>query len=198
MDLCISFSLISSKILLHFVSTSWRLHPSSTHGLVFVLSCAFSRQPLLLYYINPGLGYQQGHTTYGEANVLLLKWPTLTKSASSSSSDNRGDQVAPRDDGKSPRGQDWGPPGTLLRLYILHRHVAMYILDHMICYATWLVHDLYMMITGASVQLCNGREANHEDKVRYIDSAHVWIMRWTCARLCTMCDRWGQHKASMR
>ena len=37
---------------------------------------------------------------------IQLKRPTLTKSASSSSSDNRVDLVAPRDDGKSPRGQD--------------------------------------------------------------------------------------------
>ena len=36
----------------------------------------------------------------------ILKQPTLTKSASYSSRDNRGNQVAPRDDGKSPRGQD--------------------------------------------------------------------------------------------
>ena len=65
-----------------------------------------------------------------------LKRPTLTKSASCSSRDNRSDLVAPRDDGKSPRGQDWGPPGTLLRLYILHRGLAMYTLDQTICYVT--------------------------------------------------------------
>ena len=49
--------------------------------------------------------------------VLILKQPTLTKSASCSSSNNRDDLVAPRDDGKSPRGQDWGSPGALLRVY---------------------------------------------------------------------------------
>ena len=69
-----------------------------------------------------------------------MKRPTLTKSASSSSSDNREDLVAPRDDGKSPRGQDRGPPGTLLRVYILHRGLAMCTLDHMICYATYMTH----------------------------------------------------------
>ena len=66
-----------------------------------------------------------------------LKRPTLTKSASCSSRDNRGGLVAPRDDGKSPRGQDWGPPGALLRLYILYRGLAMCTLDRTICYATW-------------------------------------------------------------
>ena len=35
-----------------------------------------------------------------------VKRPTLTKSASCSSRDNRENLVAPRDDGKSPRGQD--------------------------------------------------------------------------------------------
>ena len=32
-----------------------------------------------------------------------MKRPTLTKSTSSSTSDNSSDQIAPRDDGKSPR-----------------------------------------------------------------------------------------------
>ena len=95
-----------------------------------------------------------------------LKQPTLTKSTSSSSSDNGSGLVAARDNGKSPRGQDWGPPGTLLRVYILYRGLAMCTLDHMICYATWLVHELYMRTTDVSVQPCNGREANHEDRVR--------------------------------
>ena len=36
---------------------------------------------------------------------LTMKQPTLTKSARGSSSDNKGRLVAPRDDGKSPRGQ---------------------------------------------------------------------------------------------
>ena len=123
-----------------------------------------------------------------------MKRPTLTKSARSSSSDNKSGLVAPRDDGKSPRGQDWGPPGTLLRLYILHRGLAMCTLDQMICYATWLLHELYMRITGVSVQPCNGREANHEDKQCTCVSheanmckaaCHVWSVRPT----------WGEHEA---
>ena len=81
-------------------------------------------------------------------------------------SDNSSGLVASRDDGKSPRGQDWGLPGTLLRLYILYRGFAMCILDRTICYVTWLIHESYMRITGISVQPCNGREANHEDRVR--------------------------------
>ena len=96
----------------------------------------------------------------------MVKWPTLTKSTSSSSSDNRSDLVAPRDDGKSPRGQDWGSSGALLRPYMLYKGLAMRALDYMICYATWLIHELYMKITDVSVQLYNGREANHKGKVR--------------------------------
>ena len=50
-------------------------------------------------------GHGHGETmTSIESNIL--KRPTLTKSTSSSSRDNRGNQIAPRDDGKSPRGQD--------------------------------------------------------------------------------------------
>ena len=36
----------------------------------------------------------------------MMKRPTLTKSTRSSSSDNKSGLVVPRDDGKSPRGQD--------------------------------------------------------------------------------------------
>ena len=95
-----------------------------------------------------------------------LKRPTLTRSASCSSRDKWSGLVAPRDDGKSPRGQDWGPPSALLRLYILHRSLAVYTLDWTICYAIWLLHESYMRIAGVSVQPCNGIEANHEGKVR--------------------------------
>ena len=51
---------------------------------------------------------QNKHTCFSNIWSIrdILKWPTLTKSASSSSSDNRVDLVASRDDGKSPRGQD--------------------------------------------------------------------------------------------
>ena len=85
---------------------------------------------------------------------------------SCSSRDNRENLVASRDNGKSPRGQDWGLPGALLRLYILHRGLAMCTLDRTICYATWLLHESYMRIAGVSVQPCNGIEANHEGKMR--------------------------------
>ena len=103
---------------------------------------------------------------WSTTSSIWMKRPTLTKSTSSSSSDKWSGLVAPRDDGKSPRGQDWGPPGALLRLYILHRGLAMCTLDQMICYATWLLHESYMRITGVSVQPCNGIEANHKGKVR--------------------------------
>ena len=75
-----------------------------------------------------------------------LKWPTLTKSTSSSSSDNGSGLVAPRDNGKSPRGQDWGPPGALLRLYMYTIQGFGYVytrLYDMLCYMTrpWVVHE---------------------------------------------------------
>ena len=73
----------------------------------------------------------------------FLKRPTLTKSASSSSSNNSDNQVAPRDNGKSPRGQDWGPPGALLRLLLelsdcviwtnpcMYMYMRMYVCKHL-------------------------------------------------------------------
>ena len=61
-------------------------------------------QWLAIYRLPAYLSEQQNIVIYAETH--LLKQPTLTKSASSSSSDNRGRLVAPRDDGKSPRGQD--------------------------------------------------------------------------------------------
>ena len=50
--------------------------------------------------------------------AALMKWPTFTKSTSSQVVTSEGNQVAPRDNGKFPREQDWGPPGTPLKSYI--------------------------------------------------------------------------------
>ena len=60
-------------------------------------------------HCSPGLSMPIGTCLLGKLECIIifaLKRPTLTKSASSSSSDNRVDLVASRDDGKSPRGQD--------------------------------------------------------------------------------------------
>ena len=67
----------------------------------------------------------------GTVNVQFqVKWPILTESASCSSSDNKSRLVAPRDDGKSPREQDWGPPGALLRLYIHIYYTGVWLCVH--------------------------------------------------------------------
>ena len=64
--------------------------------------------------VREGKGYYKVNIVEGtlnppeSANIANehVKQPTLTKSARGSSSNNRGRLVAPRDNGKSPRGQD--------------------------------------------------------------------------------------------
>ena len=133
-------------VYLHFkiflMSWGWRHH---------TISSIYSTMPYFYYilyiaqYIAPIVKLDYTFQAFRQSLSCILKQPALTKSASSSSSNNKNGLVAPRDNGKSPRGQDWGPSGTPLRSYNTiqgfgYIYTGSY---NMLCYMSypWVIHE---------------------------------------------------------